>query len=121
MLKTKQIGDEGEKVAVEYLKNKGYEIVHQNWRYSRSELDIICTQNDQLVFVEVKTRAYTFYGEPSEFVSARKRSFIMAAATAYMESINYEWKFRFDVISIVMKNRVVLKLDHYEDAFWPGL
>ncbi len=50
------LGCLGEDVASEFLRNKGYKIVRRNWRCSAGELDLICRQDDELVFVEVKAR-----------------------------------------------------------------
>lgn len=120
MSRNNEIGKQGELIAAEFLRNKGYEIIQTNWRYSRAELDIICKHNDHLIFVEVKTRSYNYYGEPAEFVTTRKEEFMMAAAAAFMEEIKYEWKFRFDVISILLHKDKLEKIEHFEDAFWPG-
>lgn len=120
MSRNNELGKKGEEIAVRYLLDKDYEILETNWRYSRAEVDIICKHNDHLIFVEVKTRSYNYYGEPAEFVTSKKEEFIMSAAAAYMERIKYEWKFRFDVISIILKNDKLEKIEHFEDAFWPG-
>ena len=57
-----------------------------------------------LVFVEVKSRSYTFFGEPESAVSAKKQKLISDAAAAYMEQISYNWAVRFDIIGIVFDN-----------------
>ncbi len=90
MSRYNEIGKKGEQIAVDFLRNKGYEIVATNWRFSRAELDIICKHNDQLIFAEVKTRSYNYYGEPEECVTTRKEEFMMSASSAYMEEIKYK-------------------------------
>ena len=56
-LETKQLGNQGEEMAVKYLKNKGYKILDRNFRYKGyGELDIIAKRGEDIVFVEVKTR-----------------------------------------------------------------
>ncbi|MEP7269076.1 MAG: YraN family protein [Saprospiraceae bacterium] len=120
MSRNKEIGDYGEKLAVQHLMNSGYEILEKNWRYSRAEIDVICKKSEHLVFVEVKTRSSNRYGEPSDFVSARKEQFMIDAASAYMYEKKYEWKFRFDIISVLLHKDGSFKLQHFEDAFFPG-
>ncbi len=120
MSKNIEIGKKGEQIAAEFLRNKGYEIMQTNWRYSRAEVDIICKYNDHLIFVEVKTRSYNYYGEPAAFVTTKKEEFMMSAAAAFMEEIKYEWKFRFDVISIILNKDKLEKIEHFLQALWPG-
>ena len=114
------VGNKGEQIARDYLIEKGYEIKVSNWKFSHAEIDIIAEQGGVLVFVEVKTKSYTHYGQPEESIDAKKERLICDAAAAYMVKHNYEWEFRFDIISIIlMKKRHELK--HFEDAFFPGI
>jgi len=50
-------GKEGEAFARQYLEDKGYRILHCNWRYRHKELDIVASDGKELVVVEVKTRS----------------------------------------------------------------
>lgn len=114
------IGRKGEKLAQNYLLDQGYIIKETNWKFSHAEIDIIAEKDGILVFVEVKTKSYTFYGDPEESVDDKKERLICDAAAGYMVKNNYEWEFRFDIISIVLKkNSHALK--HFEDAFFPGI
>lgn len=120
MSRNQKTGKKGEDLAARHLEGAGYEILERNWRFSRAELDIVCRKEGILVFVEVKTRSYTFFGEPAEFVRGKKERLIMDAANAYMASIGHEWQFRFDIISIVLSPDGRHRLEHVEDAFFPG-
>lgn len=120
MAKNNEIGLQGEQIAVNHLKLNGYEILHQNWRFSKAEIDIIAKKDDHLIFVEVKTRSYVYFGQPSEWVSGQKERLMIDAAIVFMNSIGYEWKFRFDIISVVLAKDGEFKLEHVEDAFFPG-
>ena len=65
----KTIGNQGEKLAQEYLLKKGYKILETNKRFSRyCEIDIIAQDKETLVFCEVKTRRTTICGSPFEAV-----------------------------------------------------
>lgn len=114
-------GDQGEDAAIEYLITNGYEIVDRNYRASHAEIDIIAKKEGILIFVEVKTRAYEFYGRPEEFVTNKKQQLIAFAANRYMEENNYEWEIRFDIIAIIMINGNVKTMNHFKDAFFPGI
>ena len=68
-----ELGKIGEKLAAEYLINKGYEILAQNFYFDKAEIDIISKKdNNILVVVEVKTRNSDFFGDPQGFVTPSK-------------------------------------------------
>jgi len=94
------IGKEGESLAVDFLKRKGYEILEQNYKTPIGEIDIIARKNT-LCFVEVKTRKDSEYGWGEESVDYRKKNRLRKAAMIFLneEGIDEE-DIRFDVISI---------------------
>ncbi|MEP7265699.1 MAG: YraN family protein, partial [Bacteroidota bacterium] len=55
-------GNEGELLAVQHLKEKGYNILHTNWRNGKAEADIIAEHNGMLIIAEVKTRSTAYFG-----------------------------------------------------------
>jgi putative endonuclease len=115
-------GKAGETHAANYLTAKGYRIVERNFKAGRGEIDIIAWQGtDVLVFVEVKTRAYDYFGGPEEAVGAKKQDMIARTAGLYMEKIGYEWAIRFDIIAVLMHQDKVKEVRHIEDAFFPGM
>ncbi len=121
MSKQNEIGKKGEDLAVALLLNKEYKLLERNWRFSKAEIDIICKKDDLLVFVEVKTKSYNFFGEAAESVGAKKEILIADAAAAYMREVEHEWAFRFDIISILLPEGSDPIISHYEDAFFPGI
>jgi putative endonuclease len=108
-------GTEGENIAAEFLRNKGFEIVARNYRYKHAEIDLIVRKDSFIVFVEVKTRSYSFYGEPETFVDSRKAATILRAAEQYTYENKYEGNIRFDIVSV--KTGVKPEVVHFEDAF----
>ncbi|MBK9108941.1 MAG: YraN family protein [Saprospiraceae bacterium] len=112
-----QTGKKGEDLANKYLLEIGYEIIIRNWRYRRSEIDIIAKHGEILVFVEVKTRSSSAFGEPESFVSSRKEWMMQEAAAAYMVEKNHYWEIRFDVIGILFDANGTYELKHYKDVF----
>ena len=114
------LGRLGENIAREYLEEKGYRILDQNWMYGRAEIDLIAFFAESMIFVEVKTRSSVDFGEPEEFVDYKKERQLEFASLAYIERQQYQGEIRFDVIAIVFKNNKQFKINHIEDAFWPG-
>ena len=94
------LGKEGEERAAVYLQQSGYTICHKNYRYKRGEIDIIAKKDETIVFVEVKLRSKSKFGNPEEFVSPQKIELIRAAAENYIYEINWKGNIRFDIISI---------------------
>jgi len=121
MAKHLETGKKGEDLAVKFLQEKGYDILVVNWRFRRSEIDIIAKDGKILVFVEVKTRSADYFGSPASFVSPRKKTLLQDAATAYMQEINHTWEIRFDIIGILMRSPTNITINHFEDAFFPGI
>ena len=120
MAKHLETGKKGEALAVDWLLRNEYEILEQNWRFSRAEVDIIARKNEALIFLEVKTRSSQKFGHPATFVSAKKRRFIADAAQEYMREVGHDWVFRFDIISILLMPFKPPLIEHFPDAFFPG-
>ena len=118
MKSNKEIGQIGEDAAVLFLEQLGYNILERNWRFSRAEIDIIAKDHDILVFVEVKTRSYNYYGEPEDFINERKEHLLSDAASQYMNLIKYDWEIRFDIISILILKNQELQIKHFKDAWF---
>lgn len=116
MRKNKELGQDGEQMAAEYLLRKGWTILEMNYRYRRSEIDLIASYENLLVFFEVKARSNTSFGLPEDFVDDKKAQNIMKGADHYIQEIDWKGDIRFDIISIIKKERMELK--HIEDAFY---
>ena len=118
MAKHNELGKRGEELAVQYLTEKGYEILECNWRNVHKEIDIIGKKDNVLVVVEVKTRQSEEYGEPDIAVTRQKQTRLISAANAYLFQNKLDINTRFDIISIVLKNGEPI-INHIEDAFLP--
>jgi putative endonuclease len=121
MARQQTIGLLGEDTAAAYLQGLGYIILERNWRFSKAEIDIICKDQGVLVFVEVKSKSYTYFGEPEDSVSAFKETLIIDAANRYMEKVAHDWAIRFDIVSILFDKKRNPKITHFKDAFFPGI
>ena len=110
------LGKKGEMLASRYLLDKGYAVLHYNWRSGHKEIDIIAKQRNVLVFVEVKSRASERYGNASEAVDDEKIERLLSAANAYIQMYRIDLEYRFDVITVVGSGEPY-RIEHIEDAF----
>jgi putative endonuclease len=110
-----KLGDSGELQAIKLLIDKNYKILERNIRLKNNEVDIIAidTENNDLVFVEVKTRTTDFFGNPSQAVNKKKIASMQKVARAYLATQKWERGFRFDVITILPDS-----IEHFENITW---
>ena len=120
MAEHNELGRLGELLAKEYLEQRGYVILEKNWVYGRAEIDLIAFYEQQLIFVEVKTRRSIDHGEPEDFVNWKKEKQMEFASGVYIDKRNHQGEIRFDIIAIVFENKDLYKINHIEDAFWPS-
>ncbi len=106
-------GKGGEARAENFLKKKGYEIVARNYRFKRAEIDLIVRQGNWLVFVEVKFRSSSMFGNPEQSVNKAKRNKVMEGAAQYLLETNWQGNVRYDIVAV--RNKEVV---HFEDAFY---
>jgi putative endonuclease len=100
MAKHLETGRQGEQLAVEWLLAQGFVILHQNWKHSYFELDIIASKESILHFIEVKTRTTDTYGYPEEGVTAKKLERLMNAGEEFLYQ-NSQWKrIQYNILSI---------------------
>ena len=115
---TKQkLGGRGEAAAARLLASKRYRILDRNWRQGRLELDLVCEDGDDLVFVEVKTRTAGTLGSPADGMSTAKRRNVIKAARCWLAAHRaWERACRFDVVCVT-DNGQELRLEHHPNAF----
>lgn len=112
------LGQKGEKRAAQYLKKKGYKVITANYRCQYGEIDLIARDTDILIFIEVKTRTSTDFGDPAAAVDYRKQQQISKVAHHYLVTHHKDdVDARFDVISILSPNGKKTKIEHIIDAF----
>jgi putative endonuclease len=114
------LGRRGEVLAREYFLQHYYEILEENWTFGKSEVDLIVYQDSILIFVEVKTRSGTAFGQPEDFVDGHKQAQLQLAAEAYIRLMEHQGEVRFDVVSVLINTAGQPELKHIPDAFWPG-
>ena len=110
-------GKQGEDRAATFLSENGYEILARNYRFKKSEIDLICRFQGLLIFIEVKTRSSKDFGNPESFVGERQQEAIIRAAEAYILELDWGGDIRFDIIAIYKRGKAE-ELMHFEDAFY---
>lgn len=114
------LGDQGERLAVRFLKKQGYRIVARKSRSRIGEIDIVATDGECIVFIEVKTRSSHVAGQPVEAVTAAKQQQLTRAALAWLKNRGLlERRARFDVIAITWGAGRDPVIRHYRNAFEP--
>lgn len=117
-----EIGVLGEKIARLYLEERGYRILHTNYRCPEGEADLVAFDEDAsaVVLVEVKTRRASGASEgvfPEEAVGARKRHRYHRIAACYARAHGPVREIRFDVIAITITSDTTASLEHLIGAF----
>lgn len=120
MYQAHYLGQTGEEAALNYLKDNGYSIRQQNWRYRRIEVDIIAETPQYLVVVEVKSRRNTLFTDPYKAVNYAKVRRLVNAAHTYVQRYSIAKEVRFDIIEVVSTPNG-FTLNHIPDAFVPPI
>ena len=118
MIQHLEVGAQGELIAQDFLKNLGYHVLEQNWRYKHKEIDLIALDKNDLVIVEVKTRRSKRHGETEDFISYQKINFLADTAGKYVERFKQELNIRFDVITVYLLGEEI-EVEHTKEAFYP--
>ncbi len=119
-MKKLDTGRFGEDSACEILRQKGFEIIRRNYHTRRGEVDIIASNEEYVLFVEVKTRKVNSLVSGEEAVNTAKRKKIYLASADYLLKHPIDKQPRFDVIVIVTdtNDKVnIIHSEHYENAF----
>ncbi|MDQ6655912.1 MAG: YraN family protein [Verrucomicrobiota bacterium] len=106
-------------MACRHLRRHGYKILYRNFRgRTGGEIDIVCRDDDTLVFVEVKTRGGEDFGRPLEAVRADQQRRISRGALAWLRMLdNPDILFRFDVVEVLLRAGDPPHLELIRNAF----
>ena len=109
-------------MAKEFLLKKGFELMEMNYENKIGEIDLIMTDKDWLVFVEVKLKVGDKYGSPEEMINKNKLAKIKRVAESFLvlekeTAKNFE-KYRIDAVCIVLnEDKTVRTIKHYENLY----
>ena len=109
-----ETGAFGEELAAKYLAEQGFCILHRNKRIGHLETDIICENEDYIVFAEVKTRrmtgAKTRYGSARDAVDAKKREHLSAFVREYLRAYPTGKRPRIDLLEVYLSREEAPKI-----------
>jgi putative endonuclease len=100
MGRTQIIGAAGELAAVEWLRKEGFDIVAQNWRSGRYEIDIVAQRWDKIHFVEVKSRDALSWESPEEAMTQAKQRAFRYAVQAFLAINDTDLEPQLDLIAV---------------------
>lgn len=109
------LGKYGEKLARIYLLNKGYILLERNYFNNNLEVDIIAEKDNEVVFVEVKTRKNKNLFGPEHAVDRNKEENLLEISEKYMVLNQLDLSYRIDIISIII-NESSFSVNHFENA-----
>ncbi|MFA7362002.1 MAG: YraN family protein [Candidatus Kapaibacterium sp.] len=102
---SKDFGKKGEQLAKEDLIRKGLKFIASNFTFKKLEIDLVFEDKTtkEIIFVEVKSRTSTDYGQPEEAIDVKKQINIRTAASVFIK-LNSEFKnhkIRFDIYTVL--------------------
>lgn len=110
-------GKHGEELAAKWLIERGYELLHRNWRHSHYEIDIVATKGKFLHFIEVKTLNSNFFGHPEASVTKAKFKHLQKAADEYLFINQGHGWIQYDIIAITLHKDKEHEYFLLEDVF----
>ncbi len=117
-MNNKELGYFGQRMAVEFLEKKGYLILEENWTLQGAEIDLIIEKDNNVIFVEVKTRSTNSFGENMELISERQKEKLIYAAELYMQKkdVICDWQIDLVVVEVIREPLKVCDIVHFEDV-----
>lgn len=111
----------GERMAEEFLRLRGFEVLDRNVRSGRGEIDLIAREGETIVFVEVKLRSGGDSSAPLVAVNWKKREDLERAATRWLQAHRLTDRcVRFDVVGVTWSPEAAqIRVEHIRNAF-PG-
>ncbi|OIP75934.1 MAG: hypothetical protein AUK06_01010 [Parcubacteria group bacterium CG2_30_36_18] len=124
-MNSKQVGNWGERIAEDYLRDKGYQILDRNYSFripgnpQKGEIDVIAQKSGIISFIEVKTlRGRVALINPEEKVDFGKQRKLVKTSESWLmkKKIPLDTKWQIDVIAIIIKPNKKVEISHFENA-----
>lgn len=115
-------GKEGEEIARNYLINKGFNLIESNYSNNLGEIDLIMSDKDWLVFVEVKLKIGNRFGQPEDMINKNKLSQIKRVAELFLVSesqIAQKFvRYRIDAVCIELnEDKAINRINYYDNLY----
>lgn len=111
-----KIGKLGEEIATLYLKKNNYIIIDRNFYSKQGEIDIVAEDNNELVFIEVKSRTNLKYGEPVDAVDKIKQTRLIKTINYYLYLKHIKnTNIRVDIIEVYIEKERY-KINHIKQV-----
>jgi len=112
------LGQAAEAEAARALQRAGLAVVERNVRFPEGEIDLVCRDDEVVVFVEVKCRRAGWDHAPAAAVSWQKQRRLTRLAQHYLKWRRLDGvRCRFDVVSVTVDARGALDIRHLRSAF----
>ncbi|MBU1108669.1 MAG: YraN family protein [Candidatus Riflebacteria bacterium] len=118
----KQLGNQGESLALTHLEELGMKLVCRNYRWRGGEIDLIMSDGSVLVFVEVRCKSVATHGSPLETIDYKKRRQIEKCARQYLahKKVSADICCRFDAVGVLLPANGKARIQYIPDAFRVG-
>lgn len=111
-----EVGKLGEDLAREFLEQKGYKILEQNYKTKFAEIDLVCEKDKKLIFVEVRTKIGEQFGSPEDTINRQKLWKVLQNSKNYIGFKKWQGPARIDAVCIVLNpDFSVFRLTHHEN------
>lgn len=111
------LGELGERIAERWLCRRGWRLIGRRFRNGHRDIDLIVETDDTVVFVEVKARRPSTFGEPVQAVDWRKQRELVRSAQVWIDRFGSPGRsYRFDVVGVLVDENAV-RVRHIENAF----
>lgn len=117
-LSKKNNGQAAEEAAYLFLQKKGLTLLSKNYRSYVGEIDLVMKDQETIVFIEVRLRSKTQFGNAIESITPRKVKRIVQTATRFLQERKwlYTVACRFDIIAIHPIHGI-MQLEWIQNAF----
>ncbi len=93
-------GEDAETACYHYLKSHGLKLVERNFNCRLGEIDLIMTEKKMLIFIEVRYRKNSDFGDGLASITSTKQNKLRKTAELYLQQNSQYTNARFDVVSM---------------------
>lgn len=98
----RETGKQGEKIAADFIRKRGYKILNTNIRYPEGEIDIVARDKKELVFLEVRTKSDEKFGSPEESITTDKKNRLTSLSLRYIQKHSSSESWRIEMVAVVL-------------------